>query len=259
MTASPTISFYLLRGLTREIRHWGDFTSLLENAKNNYQVIPLEIPGTGSLRKQKAPMRIAEYVREIRPQYHRHAITKNYNIIIGMSFGGMIAAEWTAHYPDDLQATVLINTSCRDSKILKRISFSGAMQLAGTVFSSNNYRKEKRIAELICNMADTNKVAKEWAYIRKSSPVPVMQSLRQLYSAANFSLPRNIRVPVLLLTSKKDRMVSPSCTEDISIKTQSTLIYHSHAGHDLPTDDPQWCVNTIKNWVEEHIHKISKI
>ncbi len=253
MTASPTISFYLLRGLAREIRHWGKFSAILENTKSNYQVIPLEIPGTGSLHKLKAPLRVAEYVREIRAQYLRHATTKNYNIIIGMSFGGMIAAEWTAYYPDDFQAAVLINTSCRDSKILKRISLSGAVQLTGAVFSSNNYHKEKRIAELICNMADTNKVAKEWAYIRKSSPVPVIQALRQLYSAANFSLPKNISVPVLLLTSKKDRLVSPSCTEDISIKTQSTVMYHDHAGHDLPTDDPEWCVNIIEKWVDKYI------
>ncbi len=252
MTARPTISFYLLRGLARETRHWGDFTAILEKAKSNYQVIPLEIPGTGSLRRQKAPMRVAEYVEIIRSQYLRHATTTNYNIIIGMSFGGMIAAEWIAYYPEDFQAAVLMNTSGRDSRVLKRISLFGAVQLAGTVFSPNNYRKEKRIAELICNMADTNKVAKDWAYIRKSSPVPVMQALRQLYSAANFSLPKGIKVPVLLLTSKNDRLVSPCCTEDISEKIQSTIIYHTRAGHDLPTDDPEWCVNTIKQWVDQH-------
>jgi len=252
MAPSPTISFYLLRGLARETRHWGIFTSILEQSNSSFQVIPLEIPGTGYLRTKKAPIRVKEYVQVIRSQYLRHASKHHYNIIVGMSFGGMIATSWAAIHPQDFQAAVLINTSCNDSALLKRISPQGVVQLLLAALCPGNYGKEKRIAQLICNLADTNKVAKEWASIRKKSPVSPMQAFRQLYSAAKFCLPPGVEIPILLLSSKKDRLVSPQCSEDISLRIPSKLIYHTLAGHDIPTDDPQWCVSTIKKWVNQH-------
>lgn len=253
MATSSTISFYLLRGLARETRHWGVFTSLLEQSYSNFQVIPLEIPGTGYLRTEKAPIRAKEYVQAIRSQYLRHASKQHYNIIVGMSFGGMIAASWMAIHPQDFQAAVLINTSSNDSALFKRISPQGVVQLLIAAFCPGNYGKEKRIAQLICNLADTSKVAEEWVSIRNDSPVSTIQALRQLYSAARFSLPPGIEIPTLLLSSKKDRLVSPQCSKDISLRIPSKLIYHTLAGHDIPTDDPQWCVSTIKKWVNQDV------
>ena len=250
MPTSPTISFYLLRGLAREIRHWGVFPSMLEGAKSNYQVIPLEIPGTGSLRNVKAPLNIAEYVDVIRSQYLQYASPRNINIIVGMSFGGMIAASWIASHTQDFSAAVLINTSCRHSGLFQRITPGGALQLLKSVFSTSDYYKERCIAELICNLANSHEVALQWAEIRKSSPVSALQAVRQLLCAASFTWPVIPDIPLLLLTSQMDRLVSPDCSKDIEQKTQSILSYHPTAGHDLPTDDPRWCVSAIDSWVD---------
>lgn len=253
----PDTTFYLLRGLAREIRHWQSFPEKLEMESDHFKVVALEIPGAGQLRHDKAPLNVKEYVELIRKQYLGYAQSTSRNIVIGLSFGGMIAACWIDAYPKDFQAAVFINSSCNtniscnSSRIYKRMRPRAAWTLILSALLRNPYKKEKMIAALICNLADPGEIAKKWQEIQKSAPVSTINTLRQIYAAATFSLPPKPSTPALILCSSHDRLVSHTCSEVFARQWQTELLCHDDAGHDLPTDDPDWCVANLRRWLEQ--------
>ncbi|MBM9603920.1 alpha/beta fold hydrolase [Desulfopila inferna] len=246
---STTINIFLLRGLAREVRHWGTFPETLRAAGAGIEVTPLEIPGAGVLRNESSPTTISEYVERIRPQFLRHSRDQEHNFLLGLSLGGMIAAQWIDTYPSDYRAAVIINSSSSLSPPRQRISLSGLKALIGSLLIRDVYRQEKRIADKVCNLADTEKIARQWADISRSAPIARYNVLRQLFASAIFSLPREVKVPVLILSSARDRLVSPSCSRDIAQVWGSPVISHNRAGHDLTTDDPDWCISHILPWL----------
>lgn len=248
-----TISVFLLRGLAREVRHWGVFPEKLEAAQAGIEVIPLEMPGAGVLHKEKSPTAIGEYVERIRRQYLRHNINGRYNVLLGVSLGGMIAAQWIDTYPDDFQSAVLINSSSSLSPPWKRITPAGSKAVIGGLLTRNIYRQERKIADIVCNLENTEKIARQWSDISKSAPIARSNVLRQLFAASAFSLPQTVEVPVLILSSIRDRLVSPACSHAIAEAWQCLLSSHDQAGHDLTTDDPDWCVFHILSWLP-HLH-----
>jgi len=242
---------FLIRGLARESRHWGSFPDLLSSLSENTAVYPLEIPGTGTLSHQKSPSKASEYIPLMRRQFLSMSQSGSNNIIIGLSFGGMIAAEWVKQYRDDFQAAVLINTSGRQSPLLKRIRLRSLLTLLKTLVIQDPFKREKVIASLVCNSADIDEVSLSWAQIRESAPISGHNLLLQLYSAATFSFPEKLEIPLFIICSSKDRLVSPECSEVIS-RSQSaiaTITMHPSAGHDLTTDDPEWFISRLKSWL----------
>lgn len=244
------IRFFLLRGLARESRHWGTFPSALMKTVSNCQIIPLEIPGSGTLCRTPSPKTIIEHVESVRNQYVEKVGSGGLNVVIGFSFGGMVAAQWLHSFPLDIQAGILINTSSKESPPLKRMKPGGALRLASTLFATTPHAKEVILARLLCNLADTSNVADHWCEIRKSAPVSISSTCNQLIAAASFSLPQKLQQPILILGSKKDRLVEPTCSEDIAGRWCQKVVYHPEAGHDMTTDDPHWCADTIFTWLK---------
>ena len=210
-TKNSPISFFLLRGLAREVRHWGEFSSLLERTGPHFRVVPLEIPGCGVRRTEQSPTSVDGYVEKLRSQYLHEAQRNHIHILLGLSFGGMIAARWIHDFPTDFHGAVLINTSGRPSPHYQRLRISAAITLVSTVFQRNTYLREKKIAGLICNLVDTDDLAQKWQRIAETAPVFPTNMLRQLYTAARFSLPLQTTLPTLLLCSTHDRLVAPAC------------------------------------------------
>ncbi len=243
-----TTTFFLLRGLAREIRHWGDFPEVLKNSGEGIRVEPLEIPGAGKLRNTRAPMATRDYVENIREQYLQRVSFQDTNILFGLSFGGMIAASWLDAYPDDFQAAVLANTSSRNCPFYNRLSPEAMRVFLAAMLSGDIGKQETRLANLICNTADAEEIARQWCGIARSAPMSSLNKLRQLYTAAVFSLPPAPSVPTLLLCSIRDRLCAPLCSEKIRAAWACRLIYHAEAGHDLTTDDPRWCSSTLLSW-----------
>jgi len=213
---TSTTTFFLLRGLAREIRHWGVFPEVLTNSGEGIRVVPLEIPGAGRLRHHRAPLACRRYVETLRENYQRFARPQDINILFGLSFGGMIAASWLDVHPHDFQAAVLANTSSKDCFFSQRLSPAAMRALVSTLLSSDVDAQERRLAKLVCNLADTEEVARQWSDIARSAPMSSVNKLRQLYAAAVFSLPPSPGVPTLVLCSTKDRLCAPRCSELIS-------------------------------------------
>lgn len=248
---SHQYSIFLLRGLAREIRHWGEFPLLLEKKNSECRSLPLEIPGAGLLGKEKAPLHPSGHAAIIRDAHFNKLSGERLNIALGLSFGAMIAAQWCNDYPKDFQGLILINTSCRSSPPFQRLRPQGALTLLKAMMNGNLEVRERRVADTICNLADTEAVARRWAAIAADAPPSRINAFRQVVAASRFSLPEPPSIPVLILTSAQDRLVSSDCSRYIARHWNASLISHPSAGHDLPTDDPTWCIETITSWLKK--------
>ncbi len=248
-TKNSPVSFFLLRGLARERRHWGDFCDQLESASSNFRVIPLEIPGAGTRRAERSPTSVAGYIEKLRSPYLRSIQTNNTNILVGLSFGAMIAARWVHDFPTDFHGTILINASGRPSPFYERLRISAAIKVFGAVLNRNSTLREKKIAHLLCNLADPEILAESWGSISLSAPITPSNLLRQLYAAARFSIPPAVTLPTLLLCSTNDRLVNAACSHSIADTWKIKPSSHATAGHDLTTDDPHWCIGKIISWL----------
>jgi hypothetical protein len=87
-----------------------------------------------------------------------------------------------------------------------------------------------------------------WCEIAKSRPVSFVNLLRQLVSAARFSLRKpDHSERITFYVSANDRLVSPMCSRDISRRWNVKLFEHPSAGHDLPLDDGPWLRHRMCN------------
>lgn len=245
---NKTTKIFLIRGLARETRHWGVFLDKMAESFAKATLHSLEIPGTGKLHTQTSPTTINDYVISTRRQYLAQIAKGDDCKIIGFSLGGMVAAHWLKHSPLDFSAAVLINTSFPISPFYKRMHPSGTAQLLLSFLSLDPYRREKRIATLLCNLANHEMIATDWAEIARTSPVSSINFLRQLYAAATLAPPVKTEVPTLIMSSLKDKLVSPQCSAEIATLWNCKLFIHDRAGHDLTTDDPDWCIRKLQSW-----------
>ena len=105
-------TWILLRGLTRESRHWGGFPSLLREAIRADRVITPDLPGNGSLCEQVTPTRVADLAGTCRAELLGTGVVPPF-FLLGMSLGAMVATDWAVGHPEEVRGCVLINTSMR--------------------------------------------------------------------------------------------------------------------------------------------------
>jgi pimeloyl-ACP methyl ester carboxylesterase len=178
--------------------------------------------------------------------------------VFGLSMGGMIASEWFARYPQELSAAVLINTSLgRYSRFYQRLRPNIFPSLLRSYFSGNVSisQKEQTILDITRNQCpDLQAVLQEWIGYAQQYPVSGRSTLNQLFAAASYRGPVSSGIiPVLLLTSKQDRMVNPACSYAIANAWQCPIAQHPQAGHDLPLDDGLWVIDKIQHWLSDII------
>jgi len=247
-------SFILLRGLVRETEHWGPFIGLLREAFPGSEVHGLDIPGAGTHYRQKTPDSIEAMVQQMRQDLLALGDPGDkQRVLIAVSLGGMIAAQWFQHFPHDFTQGVLINTSyAQFSPPWKRLKLSALKQLI-TVPLLKGTKREKQILSVVSNRPERySEVASAWSHIHEQRPVSMLNSIRQLKAAFSFQgVPVRPKLPLLLLGSQEDQMVDHECSKAIAHAWHVPLKTHATAGHDLTTDDPQWAIDQIKSWMEE--------
>lgn len=254
----------LLRGLAREARHWEQFPLRLEAALNSgsvkgSRVDAIDLPGAGRYSEMKSPFSIketAEFVRgkflEVRARLRESGEEPPSQVcLVAISLGGMIACEWITEWPDDVNACAMISTSFKGySPAHRRLTPLSLLHFKRIFKARDSYEREKEVLRLISNRPELRaKVAKEWSQLALSRPFSRENFFRQLFAASRFT-PRidESPVPVLLLTSRGDRMVHPSCSEEIAKRWQADIRFHPDAGHDLPLDEPEWVIEQLVGW-----------
>jgi len=243
--------FFLSRGLIRESKHWGDFPELLLSAFPGAKVTLIDIPGAGEYFKTPSPLSVRKMVEKMRQVYLEKKHENDECTLLAISLGGMIAGQWLKDYPEDFKNAILINTSYGGvSSLMDRLKPSALAYLLKVPVLKGR-AKEAHILRLVSNHKNVfDKTLDLWETIQKERPVSLSNTIRQLVAGGLFRIGNfKPQLPVLILASPQDRMVSVNCSRAIAEKWQAPIFEHPTAGHDLSADDPKWIVQKVKEFV----------
>lgn len=245
-------NWLLLRGLSRESAHWGEFLPLLRSRFPGAQISTLDLPGTGSRYREISPSRIADICDAVRAEAIARGLLQSPLTIVGLSLGGMVVWEWLQRFPDEIAGAVLINTSFAGlSPFYQRLRWQSYPQIGRVLLQSDSLGREEALIRCVVNRRDLDEqLFKAWGSIQTERPVALSNTCRQLIAAARYRPDRRQPIaPVLLLGSRSDRLVAPACTEAIHKQWQFTLCVHPWGGHDLSTDDGPWVADRLEHWL----------
>lgn len=244
-------TWILLRGLAREKGHWGPFLDAFKAAFSNDDILALDLPGAGEFRDVAAPRSLSELFQFVRGKAIERARAKAKFKLVTISLGSMIALEWLKQKPEDLSSVVLMNTSVRGlSPIHHRLRIQIWWKFLKLISLQVPREREKAIIDLLINSEEARALALPvWTKIATDHPVTYRNVFNQLFAASRFEgLPQAPNVPVLVMNSLGDRFVDPSCSTALHEHFGWPIVRHAWGGHDLPWDDPAWCVEKIRTF-----------
>ena len=245
-------TWVLLRGLTRESRHWGDFPVLLQAQLGSARVVTLDLPGNGQLNLLPSPTNVPEMAAACRSLLRERGLPPPYHLL-AMSLGAMVALAWAHAHPGELSGCVLINTSLRTfSPWYQRLRPRNYGAVLGMVVSHDAAANERSVLEMTTQhpTVDRPTLLAQWLRWRTENPVSRANALRQLWAAARFSAPSAVpAVPLLVLTSAADGLVDSRCSQRLAQAWGAPLRKHPTAGHDLPLDDGVWVAREVAAWL----------
>lgn len=243
----------LLRGLTRESRHWGRFPQQLGEAFPGTPVICLDLPGNGKLNAMESPSSVEAMADWC------HAAVAGLGIavpcrVLAMSLGAMVAVAWAQRHPGDVAAAVLINTSLRPfSPLYQRLRPANYLRLLRLFGAKPSDRElETAILDMTTRLQpDPAAVIEQWLQWRQQNPVSRRNALRQLLAAARYRAPRERPLErLLLLAGARDALVDTRCSLQLAAQWDAHIIVHPAAGHDLPLDDAAWVLERLRCWFD---------
>jgi len=244
------MTWILLRGLTREARHWATFPAGLERALPGERVVAVDLPGAGVLHRERSPADIEGFVDACRREAARLEAQPPF-AFVALSLGAMVAVAWAHRYPDEVRRCVLLNTSLRPfAPFYRRLRPTRYATVLRAMFASGTRAREDLVLKMTSGRASARAgVIDLWSDIARERPVTRANALRQLWAAACYRAPASPpRCNVLLLASRADRLVDVRCSRAIARAWQVPLVEHPWAGHDLALDDPQWVVEQVRAW-----------
>lgn len=242
-------TWVLLRGLTRERGHWGDFPQRLGERLTDARIVALDLPGNGELHRLASPSRVEDMAEACRAQLRARGIRGPVQVL-AMSLGAMVALAWAAAHPAEIAGCVLINTSLRGiSPAHQRLRPSSYATLLGLLAHPDARHRELAILRLTSRSAPAG-VLEHWLELRRVHPVSRVNALRQLVAAARFRAPsRPPAVPMLVLCGAADALVDPRCSAALAARWRLPLVQHPRAGHDLALDAPDWVASQVCAWL----------
>lgn len=244
-------TFVLLRGLGRESRHWGKFYTLLQQQEFCSKIILCDLPGAGIFHKEPGRPSVAKMLEEIARRYESELEENKPLSIVGFSLGGMIALEYLYKSPELFSEFFLINSSIGNlSPFYKRMRPSALSTLLKIAKSKDLSKKEQLILELTSrHFANDSELLKSHVHIAETAPMSFNVLSQQVLAAARYSGPgRLIKKKGLVLYSKQDDLVHPSCSLELARLLSVKAVGHETAGHDLALDDPQWVIDRFKDF-----------
>ncbi|CAN5448764.1 alpha/beta hydrolase [soil metagenome] len=250
---STVATWVLLRGLTRETGHWGDFPALLRARRPDDTVVAIDLPGNGRLHGEASPTRIDATVEHCRAQLRAMSIDGPVHLL-AMSMGAMVAVEWATRHPEALAGCVLVNTSLRPfSPWFHRLRPANYVALLGlALWPQLDRDRERTVLRLTSrHHVDDDIVIDAGTALRGAHPVSAANALRQLLAAARYRAPKLApAVPMLVLTSARDGLVDSRCSQRLARHWGVEIQTHPTAGHDLPLDDGLWLVAVAVQWAD---------
>lgn len=253
----------LLRGLTRDARHWEDLPPALAARMPGVTVTPVDLPGNGARYAEASPTSVAAMAAACRAEVLKAGITPPFGLL-GLSLGAMVAVAWAEAWPEELAACVLVNTSLRPmSPWYRRLRPAAYGQLIAALLSRDVRLRERSVLAVTSHRFPAGTTRRDvlldrWAAWGSSAPVSRGNALRQLLAAARFRASTTApKMPTLLLASTTDRLVDVQCTRTLAKAWGCPLVEHPWAGHDLPLDDREWLIDQLVSWLHDDAGKTS--
>jgi pimeloyl-[acyl-carrier protein] methyl ester esterase len=245
------MNWLFLRGLSREMGHWGNTFEVFERTNPGMKVFGLDYAGVGTECERQSPLTVNGMMQDFRSRF---SILKDHHPgpwgILAISLGGMITLEWLKDYPEDFSHAVVVNTSAKNiANPLERFS-AGA--LANYIKNAKDFRNgemERIVLDTVCNLSITEELINEWRDIAILRPLPKRTMVTQMFAGSQYEAPDHVTVPTLIIGCTKDRLVSVKCSERLAEHLDLPIIYHPEAGHDLSTDDAQWMADKVGEWI----------
>ena len=243
----------LLRGLTRDARHWGDFPARLGAALAPAEVHTPDLPGNGRLHLSASPLDVTAMAEDCRAQLRAAGVAPPYRLF-ALSLGAMAAVAWATRHPEEIEACVLVNTSLRPfarlHERLRPACYPRLLRLA--VLGATPARWEEAVFNITSRSPHDADLLADWTRWRLERPVSRANALRQLIAAARFRAPRAApSLPMLVLSSARDGLVDPVCSARLAQAWGLPHVQHPTAGHDLPLDDPAWVIERLQAWMAQ--------
>ncbi|AMO98935.1 alpha/beta hydrolase fold family protein [Collimonas arenae] len=227
------------------------FRSLVPDA----DITLLDLPGNGSLHTLRSPMRVEEMTEACRSQLKSRAIEPPYHLF-ALSLGGMVATDWAARYPEEVDGCVLLNTSLRPvSPFYRRLrprNYPALLSLGLLGLSRRRVeRQESLLLDLTSNQhPQQTEVLAAWISYQHDQPVSHRNALRQLCAAIRYRAPASVpQTPILILAGGADRLIDPRCSQRLAQQWQAPLVVQEAAGHDLTLDAGHWVAEQVRDWL----------
>lgn len=248
-------TWVLLRGLTREAGHWGDFPSQwLRALPTGTRLVCPDLPGNGALHAQPSPSTVHEMAEALRQQLQAQGLRPPFHVM-AMSLGAMVTVAWAERHPEELAAAVLINTSLRPhSPFWQRLRPARYPRILRMLLCHTTAEDwERAILQMTTrHPPDSHALLEHWIGLRQRHPVRTVNGLRQLWAASRYRAPCTApAVPLLLLNGAGDQLVNPACSVTLASHWACALAIHPSAGHDLPQDDGPWVVAQVGRWLSD--------
>jgi pimeloyl-ACP methyl ester carboxylesterase len=252
MTAAAT-DWVLLRGMTREARHWGSFPEHLAATIAGARVTCLDLPGNGKLNHLASPRSVEAMADYCHAELAQRAIASPCRVV-AMSLGAMVTVAWAQRHPSDIGAAALINTSLRPfSAFYERLRPANYLRVLSLLGRTPGDRElETAILQMTTRcVGNPEVVIAQWVRWRRENPVSRRNALLQLLAAARYRAPAVRPLEhLLLLTSAGDGLVDSRCSLKLAAAWGASIAVHPTAGHDLPLDDEVWVLAQICQWLE---------
>jgi pimeloyl-ACP methyl ester carboxylesterase len=246
----------LLRGLTRDSRHWHDVPQRLAERFRGSRVTCVDLPGNGQRAGETSPASIGGFVAACRETLASQDSKPPYRVL-ALSLGAMVAIEWARQSPTDIDAIVLINTSLRPwAPPHWRLRPAGVLRLLRTLASNDALVREQAVLALTSSRCAegtpaSNILVAQWAELYRSAPVSRGNVVRQLLAAVRYRCDERPAVRMLLLASTRDALVDVRCSRALARAWRCPLHEHATAGHDLPLDDVTWVLDQVADWMRD--------
>lgn len=246
------ISWVLMRGLTRESGHWGDFIQRLgSRVPAGDRVVTLDLPGNGRRYRERSPWTVPAMANACRAEAIRLGVEPPF-VLVAMSLGALVALEWSHQAHEQVAGVVMINMSARGTSApwrrLRPRSYPNLLRLLRPGLPPLAW-ESLVLAMTSSDPGRHSDALAHWVSISAQRPVSRANAFRQL-AAAGLYLPASppASIPFLLLNSGRDRLVSPECSRLFAARWKLDLRTHPGAGHDLPLDEPGWVLDQIAHW-----------
>ena len=241
----------LIRGLSRQQLHWGDFPEHLKMMSGS-EVVFEDLPGFGLRHQEASPSRIEDIAEEVAPAIFsdKHLVAGKINLV-GISMGGMVALALAKKYPQKVASLTLINSSFKPyAKFYQRLQPKAYAGFLRAWFNPVMRYSEREILRLSSNfLAADERLLDQWLDYRRQQPPSRRAAIKQILAASKFQFEADKPVErMLFIASKKDRIVSYKCSEKAALAWGAEYRCHLYAGHDLPLDAPQWLADQIVQW-----------